>query len=70
MEKIKKKCGECKKKLTIIEREIICNCGFVFCGLHRHPENHNCSFNYKISEEKREMIIDNMKCDNQHIIRI
>jgi hypothetical protein len=24
-----------------------CNCGYVFCGKHRHFSDHNCDFDYK-----------------------
>jgi predicted nucleic acid binding AN1-type Zn finger protein len=45
--KKKKYCcfGECKKKLTLIDME--CKCGFKFCSLHRLPESHNCTYDFK-----------------------
>jgi len=43
----KKKCNVCKKKLSQIERLIICKCKIRFCSEHRISENHNCNFNYK-----------------------
>ncbi len=39
-----KKCQKCKKKKLII---ITCKCGKNFCLLHKCPEEHKCSFDYK-----------------------
>ena len=35
----------CKKKLTITSFE--CSCSKKFCAIHRLPESHNCTFDYK-----------------------
>lgn len=45
--KKKKYCcfGECKKKLTLMDME--CKCGFKFCSLHRLPESHKCTYDFK-----------------------
>lgn len=40
------KCYNCKKKLTLVEKSIICNCNHKFCLQHRIPENHNCCYDY------------------------
>jgi len=32
----------CKKKLTIVDRAIICKCNKCFCKKHRLIENHTC----------------------------
>ncbi|KAL3990933.1 AN1-like Zinc finger family protein [Acanthocheilonema viteae] len=44
---IKKRCGLCRMKLQIIDREIQCICGHVFCGKHRNPQIHRCSIDLK-----------------------
>lgn len=38
------KCNEksCKKKLTLVDRSIICKCDQYFCTVHRPIENHVC----------------------------
>ncbi|CAO2827169.1 unnamed protein product [Amaranthus hypochondriacus] len=41
------KCGCCNKKVGIVSFK--CRCGITFCGSHRYPETHNCSFDYKSS---------------------
>ena len=35
----------CKKKIKITAFK--CRCGKLFCPLHRIPETHDCSFNFK-----------------------
>ena len=49
---LKKKCFECNKKLSI-SSGIQCRCLQYFCGLHRYPENHDCSFDYKFFEKEQ-----------------
>ena len=41
----KKKCKECKKKLTLLDYP--CRCKNFYCKIHRLPENHNCTFDFK-----------------------
>jgi hypothetical protein len=42
-----KRCGlpDCKRKLMLTDLE--CKCGHRYCGLHRHAEEHKCTFDYK-----------------------
>ncbi|RLN50926.1 hypothetical protein BBJ29_009982 [Phytophthora kernoviae] len=48
VQKNKKRCWECKKKvgLTAIE----CRCGYVFCSSHRYADQHSCSFDFKTAD--------------------
>jgi hypothetical protein len=40
-----------------------CQCGEIFCSLHRLPETHNCSFDHKnCNKSKQQDKIDAMKC--------
>ena len=48
--KNKNKCALCNKKLPLMP--IVCKCGYKFCGIHRHPEDHQCSFDYKTQQQK------------------
>jgi hypothetical protein len=41
------KCGQCKKKLNLVESTIKCRCGFSFCTKHRDFQKHECSFDFK-----------------------
>ena len=42
---VKKRCGECNKKLKLID--YVCKCEIRFCIRHKHPENHTCNFDHK-----------------------
>ena len=37
--------SECKRKLFLSDTE--CRCGQRYCGHHRLPETHSCSFDFK-----------------------
>jgi len=50
------RCEQCKKKVPL--SAIKCRCGFVFCGKHRYPEQHTCSFDYK-EMARKELISKN-----------
>ncbi|KAJ4826008.1 hypothetical protein Tsubulata_027601 [Turnera subulata] len=39
------RCFTCNKKVGLTGFE--CKCGSMFCGAHRYPENHKCSFDFK-----------------------
>lgn len=42
------KCKFCKQKLSLVEQEIgLCKCENVFCTTHRHPDIHDCTFDWK-----------------------
>jgi hypothetical protein len=45
VQKNKKRCFECNKKVGFTGVE--CKCGFIFCGTHRYPELHACDFDFK-----------------------
>ena len=50
VKKKKNRCHTCNKKLPLMP--IICKCGFKFCCSHRHPEDHQCTFNHKNEQQK------------------
>ena len=39
------RCFSCRKRVGLTG--IKCRCGNTYCGLHRYPEEHGCSFDYK-----------------------
>nr|GMC90426.1 zinc finger A20 and AN1 domain-containing stress-associated protein 4-like [Ipomoea batatas] len=39
------RCSSCRKKVGLTGFR--CRCGVTFCGTHRYPEMHACTFNYK-----------------------
>lgn len=59
-QKKRKRCWACKAKLELAQRELgNCRCDFVFCQLHRLPEQHNCVFDHKESgrqEARKKMV--------------
>jgi hypothetical protein len=47
----KDQCWKCQKKVGYLG--FACKCGYVFCGVHRHFNEHNCDFDYKTVERER-----------------
>ncbi|KAJ4899508.1 Zinc finger A20 and AN1 domain-containing stress-associated protein 10 [Raphanus sativus] len=43
----KQRCETCHRKVGVTG--FSCKCGHIFCGSHRYPEEHSCSFDYKLS---------------------
>ncbi|KAL3520871.1 hypothetical protein ACH5RR_019020 [Cinchona calisaya] len=39
------RCATCRRRVGITGFE--CRCGITFCGTHRYPEQHGCTFDYK-----------------------
>lgn len=39
------RCTSCNKKVGLTG--FMCKCGRTFCGLHRYPEKHECTFDFK-----------------------
>ncbi|XP_073150775.1 zinc finger A20 and AN1 domain-containing stress-associated protein 4 [Henckelia pumila] len=39
------RCSSCRKKVGLMGFR--CRCGTTFCGTHRYPEKHGCSFDFK-----------------------
>lgn len=60
-------CAICNKKLKLVNN-FKCKCQYHFCKIHKFPEEHNCSFNYKLEGknllEKNNPII---KCEKINI---
>lgn len=41
----KTRCFKCHKKVGLLGFQ--CRCSYVFCGAHRHADEHHCTFDYK-----------------------
>lgn len=67
--KNKVRCFICLKKLIILEFE--CKCKKKFCNLHKYPEEHNCTYDYK-NEGKRKLskILDNTNIKRSKLNKI
>ena len=60
---------DCKKKLQLTDYP--CKCGYIYCALHRLPEQHECSFNFKKERnDENEKTIGEMKCVSNKIENI
>lgn len=42
------RCGICSKKTGLTG--FTCRCGANYCGIHRYPDEHSCSFDFKKNE--------------------
>ncbi|CAK9188333.1 unnamed protein product [Ilex paraguariensis] len=40
------RCGTCRRRVGLTGFK--CRCGTTFCGSHRYPERHGCSFDFKV----------------------
>lgn len=48
VQKNKKRCFLCNCRMDLAIREIgKCKCDYIFCSLHRLPEQHDCTFDHK-----------------------
>lgn len=66
LQKNKKRCYKCNVKLELAIREMgKCSCDYIFCQLHRLPEQHNCLFNHK--EIGREAARQKMVSPKKHV---
>ncbi|CAN0409350.1 unnamed protein product [Lampetra planeri] len=46
-QKNKRRCFTCRARLELVQQELgLCRCGFVFCSLHRLPEQHACTYDH------------------------
>lgn len=39
------RCSTCRRRVGLTG--FTCRCGITFCGTHRHPEQHGCTFDFK-----------------------
>lgn len=60
-------CNVCHKKIGLLG--FLCKCGFKYCGLHRQPEQHECTFDY-VSKKRSELQDQLVKCDKNKINKI
>ncbi|XP_058085449.1 zinc finger A20 and AN1 domain-containing stress-associated protein 1-like [Magnolia sinica] len=42
---VRNRCGCCSKRVGLTGFK--CRCGSTFCGAHRYPEEHGCTFDFK-----------------------
>lgn len=45
--------GNCDNRIPISMRSLVCKCDGVFCRMHRLPEDHDCTFDWKTYEREK-----------------
>uniref|UniRef100_A0A8D0FZL7 Zinc finger AN1-type containing 3 n=1 Tax=Sphenodon punctatus TaxID=8508 RepID=A0A8D0FZL7_SPHPU len=64
-QKSRRRCFQCQKKLELVQQELgSCRCGYVFCMLHRLPEQHDCTFDH-MGRGREEAIMKMVKLDRK-----
>lgn len=60
--------SDCIKRLKLTDFK--CKCGNQYCSLHRLPENHKCTLDFKLKKDEIIKLESEMKCVNQKFIKI
>ncbi|EDL22636.1 zinc finger, AN1-type domain 3, isoform CRA_b, partial [Mus musculus] len=64
-QKSRRRCFQCQTKLELVQQELgSCRCGYVFCMLHRLPEQHDCTFDH-MGRGREEAIMKMVKLDRK-----
>jgi len=50
VQKKRNRCWECRKRVGLLGFD--CRCGYVFCAVHRHTDQHRCDFDYRAHHQK------------------
>ncbi|RLN52095.1 hypothetical protein BBJ29_001629 [Phytophthora kernoviae] len=51
VQKNRRRCWECKKKVGLTA--VTCRCDYTFCDKHRYAEEHSCAFNFKTAGKRK-----------------
>ncbi|KAJ4929126.1 hypothetical protein JOQ06_004745 [Pogonophryne albipinna] len=63
--KNRRRCYRCQTKLELVQQELgSCRCGYVFCMLHRLPEQHDCLFDH-LGRGREEAVLKMVKLDRK-----
>ncbi|XP_037304667.2 AN1-type zinc finger protein 3 [Pungitius pungitius] len=61
----RRRCHRCQIKLELVQQELgSCRCGYVFCMLHRLPEQHECLFDH-LGRGRQEAVLKMVKLDRK-----
>ncbi|KAJ3606301.1 hypothetical protein NHX12_025822 [Muraenolepis orangiensis] len=64
-QKNRRRCYSCQTKLELVQQELgSCRCGYVFCMMHRLPEQHNCLFDH-LGRGREEAVLKMVKLDRK-----
>ena len=59
------RCAQCSRRVGIYG--FLCRCGTTFCGVHRHSDKHNCTFDYA-QENKKYLTAANPRVDAPKLV--
>ncbi|XP_019900308.1 AN1-type zinc finger protein 3 isoform X2 [Esox lucius] len=61
----RRRCHQCQMKLELVQQELgSCRCGYVFCMLHRLPEQHDCLFDH-LGRGREEAVLKMVKLERK-----
>ncbi|KAL0969881.1 hypothetical protein UPYG_G00233760 [Umbra pygmaea] len=61
----RRRCHQCQTKLELVQQELgSCRCGYVFCMLHRLPEQHDCLFDH-LGRGREEAVLKMVKLERK-----
>ncbi|XP_077594377.1 AN1-type zinc finger protein 3 homolog isoform X2 [Stigmatopora nigra] len=64
-QKNRRRCFSCQSKLELVQQELgSCRCGYVFCMLHRLPEQHHCLFDH-LGRGREEAVLKMVKLERK-----
>ncbi|KAM9778435.1 AN1-type zinc finger protein 3-like [Syngnathus typhle] len=64
-QKNRRRCYSCQSKLELVQQELgSCRCGYVFCMMHRLPEQHDCLFDH-LGRGRQEAILKMVKLERK-----
>ncbi|XP_062322987.1 AN1-type zinc finger protein 3-like isoform X1 [Osmerus eperlanus] len=64
-QKNRRRCFRCQTKLELVQQELgSCRCGYVFCMLHRLPEQHDCLFDH-LGRGREEAVLKMVKLERK-----
>tara|TARA_B100000579_G_scaffold227152_1_gene186035 strand:- start:7795 stop:8022 length:228 start_codon:yes stop_codon:yes gene_type:complete len=58
---------DCNRKIKLTD--LMCRCGNFYCKAHRLPESHNCTYDFKENDKKKQRI-ENLKCIGSKLVKI
>jgi hypothetical protein len=53
------RCIECRCKISLIDRELRCKCGGVYCIKHRFSVDHSCKYDFSENDNNNNKLLSN-----------
>eukprot|EP00927_Polykrikos_kofoidii_P021421 TRINITY_DN20267_c0_g1_i1.p1 TRINITY_DN20267_c0_g1~~TRINITY_DN20267_c0_g1_i1.p1 ORF type:complete len:265 (-),score=40.32 TRINITY_DN20267_c0_g1_i1:63-824(-) len=48
-----RRCGACRRRVSLVESLMKCRCSLIFCERHRPPESHSCNFDWHAEHQEK-----------------